>query len=243
MIVICKKGTKKLIKGHRYEVDCLYNGTGNQRWQQDKITLKGIVGRFQSSHFTDTDGKELPKINIIKSPVDTYKKLEFDNLKKGDILICDTDTYTTFTKGCMYKVVDLLKTSVEKKSWNGSKYIQNSYFIKFAGVSRWIKFSSWNFRSLTPEEQREIQLNSLLLDKAPPIVLPKESRGINLVLNKQDTLIKIICQSVLDTNRHHLGVIDWSCEKTGHKLKVRPEDFSELLEMKLEDVLKLIDKK
>ena len=39
MIVICKKGTKKMVKGLRYEVLNLWNDGTCARWQEGKIDV------------------------------------------------------------------------------------------------------------------------------------------------------------------------------------------------------------
>lgn len=82
MIVICKKVTKRLIKGHRYEIESLYNSGGNNRWIEGKLTLKGVNGRFSVDNFTDTSGMDIPLININTHPLNTFPELDFDSLKK-----------------------------------------------------------------------------------------------------------------------------------------------------------------
>jgi hypothetical protein len=242
MIVICKKSTKRLIKNHRYEVDALWNSGNNQKWLDGKLSIKGI-GRFNVNNFTDTDGKNIPKIDISPRSTQTVSRLKFEDLKVGDLLICDSDSFTLFAKGCMYKVLDLNSISTERKKWDGTTYIHTENKIKFEGINRWLKFSPWKFRTLTPEEQREISLNSILLGEKPDIVTSKEIRKIDLVPNKNLALMKVISQSILDINRHHLSILDWSIEKTGSSLKVKDSDFKDLMDMKLSDILKLIENK
>ena len=45
MIVVCKRPTKRLIKGVRYEVENLWNDGTSQRWLEGKVSIKDI-GRF-----------------------------------------------------------------------------------------------------------------------------------------------------------------------------------------------------
>ena len=45
MIIVCKKPTKKLVKGLRYEVGNIYNDGTNNRWQEGTVEIIG-VGRF-----------------------------------------------------------------------------------------------------------------------------------------------------------------------------------------------------
>ena len=99
MIVICKKPTKRLVKGLRYETGSLYNDGTNQRWQEGTVEILG-VGRFVVDNFTDTNGNPLPKTNIIvpRAPI---HNLEFSELTKGDILVCTSDSYKTLGKVCI----------------------------------------------------------------------------------------------------------------------------------------------
>lgn len=143
----------------------------------------------------------------------------------------------------MYRIAEVNKVVKQRKNWTGQTYSHAEKKIKFEGINRWIRFSPWKFRSLTTEEQRENQLNTLLLGKEPEIVKSKDARKIDLVSNKNLELIKVMSASILDTNRHHLDVIDWSCEKTGAKLKINRDDFAKLLDMKLSDIIKIIDNK
>lgn len=240
MIVICKKGTKRLIKGHRYEVEGLWNDGTNQSWMEGKLSIKDI-GRFSVSGFTDAYGNEVPNINIIKSLPSTTR-LTFNSLKKGDIIVCKTDRYTLFAKGCMYKISDLSRVTKKLKNWQVVEYEHHTDRIKFEGINRWIKFSGYDFRSLTTEEQRENSLNSVLLGKDPDFIKSKQ-RKIELVPNKNVALMQTISKSILDSNRHHLSILEWAIEKIGSPLKVNETDYSHLMDMKLSDILKLIDNK
>lgn len=49
--------------------------------------------------------------------------------------------------------------------------------------------------------------------------------------------MEIIAKTLLDENRHHLSIIEWSCQKTGEKMRIVPDDFKEILDMKLSDIL------
>ena len=73
MIVICKKPTKRLLKGVRYESGSLWNDGLNQRWLEGKVEILG-VGRFSVDNFTDTNGGPLPKTNVIL-PVPSQEKI------------------------------------------------------------------------------------------------------------------------------------------------------------------------
>lgn len=235
MIVICKKATKKLVKGLRYEVINLYNDGKNQKWVEGKVEIKGF-GRFVVDNFTDIDGNPLPKTNIL-TPRLAIKFLEFQDLKSGDILVCTSDSYKMLAKGGMYRIEKLIEKSKSYRNYSGTLSTSTEKHIKFEGIKRTLKFSSWRFRKLSSEESREIQLSSLLSGEKPNIITSSSIRKIDLVLNKEKELINILCKSILDENRHHLSVLDWAVQKVGTNYSVEKRDFDSLLNMTLSDIL------
>jgi hypothetical protein len=168
MIVICKKATKKMVKGLRYEVLNLHNDGTSQRWQEGKVEILGF-GRFVVGNFTDTDGNPLPKIKIV-NPIPRVANLEFTTLRKGDILVCKSYRYKTIAKGAMYKIESLKEVVTTKVGWNKQPYNHTERTIKLEGLPRSMKFKSWVFRKLTPEESREINLNKILHNEDAKIV-------------------------------------------------------------------------
>jgi hypothetical protein len=243
MIAICKKGTKRLIKGARYEVINLYNDGTNQRWMEGKLEISGI-GRFSVDGFTDIDGKSLPKLNIIKQQfVNNPETLKFEDLKKGDILVCRSDSYKTMGKGCMYQIEELITKTSQRMTWNQVPYIHKDYSIKFVGAARTLKFSPWRFRKLSPQEAREISLNSVLHGEEPAIVKSKVIRKIDLISNKESELMSALSKSIIDPNRHYLSIIDWACQKSGTNLSITPDDYNTLSNMSLKDILNIIETK
>ena len=241
MIVICKRPTKKLVKGVRYETGSLYNDGTNQRWQEGTVEIVG-VGRFVVDNFTTTDGNPLPKTNVIV-PRTPIHNLEFSELTKGDILICISDDYKTLGKGCMYQIEQLVTKSYQKMGWNKQPFTHTEQTIKFVGIPRTLKFSYWRFRKLSPQEAREIFLNSVLHGEEPVIVKSKDIRKIELIANKELELMSMLSKSIIDPNRHHLSIIDWACQKSGANLGITSDDYSALLNMSLKDILEKIETK
>lgn len=241
MIAICKNPTKRLVKGVRYEIGNLWNDGTNQHWLEGNVEILGI-GRFSVNNFTDINDNPLPKINII-IPVNTQETLKFEDLKKGDILVCKSDNYKTMGKGCMYQIDELITKSSQKIGWNKQPYTRVDNSIKFVGITRSLKFSSWRFRKLTPHEAREISLNSVLHGEEPVIVKSKDIRKLDLVSNKELELMSMLSKSIIDTNRHHLSILDWACQKSGSYLRITPDDYEALLNMPLKDILKIIETK
>jgi hypothetical protein len=241
MIVICKKPTKRLIKGVRYETGSLYNDGTNQRWQEGTVEILG-VGRFVVDNFTDTNGNPLPKTNIIVPRVH-IEDLRFEDLTKGDILVCKSDSYKTLGKGCMYQIEQLATKTSQRIGWNKQPYTHTEHTIKFVGIPRTLKFSSWRFRKLSPQEAREISLNSVLHGEEPTIVKSKDIRKIELVTNKELELMGMLSKSIIDPNRHHLSIVDWACQKSGANLGIKSDDYSALMNMTLKDILEKIETK
>lgn len=68
MIVVCKRGTKRLIKGHRYEVSKLLNSSTNSR----KRVFIESIGTFSVTTFTTTDGNDLPQVDYVKPGYGRY---------------------------------------------------------------------------------------------------------------------------------------------------------------------------
>jgi hypothetical protein len=98
MIVISKVSNKKLLKGHRYEVQNLWNDGTNQRWVEGKVQLLGF-GRYSVDSFTDSSGNPLSKTNYVSAIKPPERFIKYDDCKEGEILVCDSDHYKTLAKG------------------------------------------------------------------------------------------------------------------------------------------------
>lgn len=230
MKVVSKVSSGSLLKDHEYEVSQLYNDGTSNSWIEGRLYIENL-GRFNVENFKMPGGGEIPKIKIEKTSLRTK---ELKDTKIGDMLLCKSESYVLFKKDSLYKVADL---KIVERKWFNSTYREIK--VKFEGINRWIKLSNWNFRQLSDQEKREINLENLLNDKEPDIVRGKK-RKIDLEENKEDFLMREISKSILDKKRHHLSVVEWVIEKTGKKSKLKKEDFDEILNMKLSDILKNI---
>lgn len=236
MIVICKRETKRLIKGVRYEVKNLWNNGNNQRWLEGKVEIKGI-GRFVVGNFTDINGNNLPKINITNpSNNQVVNQLRFEDIKVGDVIICTSDSYKTLIQNGMYKIES---KELLERGQGSLKRIES--YIKLTGVKRKLKFISWRFRSLTSDESREISLKSILDGEEPEIITTTNLRKIDMVTDKNKELIKILSKSILDENRHHLSILEWAFRKSGNGMGITSEDYTPLLGLKLSEIIQIMD--
>jgi hypothetical protein len=157
MIVICKRGTKRLIKGHRYEVRQLWNSQNGRT--RGRVFLENI-GAFAVSGFTTTDGNELPQIDYTKPNIQPrYNTLNFDDLSVGDVLVCKSDRYKTFVQNGMYKIEDLI---VNKKSRLSFRLNQaNSLSLNVRGATSIIR------HNLPPTVNISLQNQSLIFSGSP----------------------------------------------------------------------------
>ena len=237
MIAICKRNTKRLVKGVRYEVEGLYNNNG-----KGTIYIKGMGG-FSPSYFTDEDGKSIPNIIIplpVRQPVNnTY--INFEDLKKGDILVCVTDRYKTIINGKMYRIENLEEKTKTLQGWGNHTYTRKEQSIKFEGIKK-LRFNPYKFRKLSAQELRDNSLTSVLDGEEIEIIKTTDLRKIDMVEDKNLELMKFLSKSILDESRHHLNVVEWACQKSGEKYRINEEDYKELLQMKLEDIVKLLNK-
>jgi hypothetical protein len=240
MWVICKKGSTKLVKGHSYEVVSMNNSSTST---YKSVRLKDFGG-YSVKNFTTTDGKPLPEIDI-PLPANFYNRFELlkgEDVSKGDIIVCMRDNYKTLVKEGMYRVEEINRKVTPRTSYNGTILTPLvEYFIKFEGVKRKLKLNGWCFRKLTTAEARELALNQLLFDETTGLITTNDTRKIDLVQDKNLELIKIVSKSILDPNRHGLKILDWGVQQVSKKTEVKVDDYADLLEMSLKDILDLIE--
>jgi hypothetical protein len=117
--------------------------------------------------------------------------------------------------------------------------VSNKY-VKFAGISRKMKVTPWSFRKLNPDELREQALSHILDNEEVKVIISSDKRNIELVEDKDDTLLKTLAKSILDPNRHHLSILEWASKKVGDKLQIETKDYDPYLNMTLAQLLERI---
>jgi hypothetical protein len=239
MIVICKKGSTRLVKGLRYEVIAMNNSPASN---YNSVRIKDF-GAYSVKNFTTIEGNELPKIDI-PLPQNFYRSrlLKPEEVSKGDIIVCTRDTYKTLVQDGMYRIEEITVKSTPRTSYNGTILSPNiEHFIKLEGVKRKLKFNGWTFRKLTIAEAREMALGQLLFDEETGVITTNDVRKIDLVKNKNLELVRLVSKSILDPNRHGLKILDWGIQQVSKKTEVTADDYEALLNMSLKDILELIE--
>ena len=138
-------------------------------------------------------------------------------------------------KGGYYKIEKLLQV---KGKYNIINY------VKLEGVSRKILFDSYCLEKLPTHIAREMSLNQVLYDEDDKVIRTdfKKQRKLDFVVNKELFFMELLSKSILDKNRHDIDIIDWACVQSKKKIDLTREDFGDVLNMSLGDILKLIDK-
>lgn len=236
MVVICKKQTKRTVKGLKYEADALWNSPNNRhkRGGSGVIRIEGI-GTFSVKNFTTSSGNEIPTIDFDNRNL-SFINTKITDISVGEILVCISH-YKTMALGGFYKVETIISKDVP--GYNGQIY--KSHYIKFEGISRSLKFSPYSFRKLTQQEQRDMAINNVF-DVDANIIKHTKINKLEFLENPNLILIKSLSKSIIDSNRHHLSILDWACQKNSD-IKISPSDYNELLEMPLKDILNLIETK
>lgn len=220
MKVISKKNTKLLVKGGVYDVVSL----SNQR--HSRIHLKNI-GSYTSTDFTDLDGNELPKKDIkFKS-----RYVKFEEIRKG-MLVEVCGDYKTLIRGKIYIVSDK-EEDLYKSTYGTSTY--KTPYLKFKGVKRRYVYNNWNFRVLPTDEAREININRVFSDDKSVI---DDGTKYSDIVTKKD-ILTLLAHSISDKKRNNLSIEEWAVRKLNTSLRI--SDIDEVKDMKVSDVLKLLN--
>lgn len=243
MKVICIKNTSVLVKGSVYEVVRLMN-SGN-RSRSGTICVKLPNGRNLLSRvqlFTNMDGTLLDQKDWeAERPEILYIK-DVRLLKKGDVVVCNSDNTKTFEYGKMYKIEDVLyKESSVTYQWSSTPRTVVDQKLKIQGYSnRWL--SPRGFRHCSQQEKRSLSLDNLFEDKIP-VITEFKGRKIDKLSKsgKNKIILSVLMSSMLDPNKNNLSTIDWALKKKGKFYDLTEMDISPFLNKKLSEIIKIFD--
>jgi len=229
MRVISLKSNTKLLKGVAYEADSFNNTATGSRWGQHRIRIQfpsGGYGSYLCKNFTDTSGNPLPQISYVSPNHTPVERFDVTTLKANDIVVCNSDKYKYLLKGGKYRVLEV----ADANTWTAQ--------IRLEGYNRQIRFNSWSFRKLSLQETREIALSQIF--NQPENFSVDFVRKFEKENNKTKILLQALSKSILDPYRHEYGVLDWTIEKTKNQ-DLKKDDFNEIMNMTLSEVLKLYE--
>lgn len=226
MIVIAVKDKGKIIKGARYTVEYIWNN-GKNSFNEGEIKIAGFHS-LPVELFTLEDGSPIPNIN--------YNCYDFDEstLRKGDLIICESNRYKNFVRGGIYKI-EKIKSNKRTDSYMN----WTDYYVKFEGYSRYIRYNNWSFRKVPTDQLREMTLDTILNNKSIDTKVNTSIRKIDKISDKNDTLIKLLSKSILDPKRK-LNPLDWLCDKMNNNFSVNREDYDKLMNMTLREILEIV---
>jgi len=225
MVIKAKQDKNKVLKGVQYETD--YIQYGGMRVMSNDGTY---LGYYKKEDFTMPNGSEIT-IDRYDNRRASTNSISIDQLKVGDIVVCNTNrNYKYLVKGGKYRIseVEIIKGNTFK-----------SGFIRFEGYKRKLTWSPWNFRKLNTQESRDLAI-SQIFDKEENFSV-EFVRKIEQTQNKEKELFEAISKSVLDKNRHQLSIIEWAVRKSSKHMDFNLEDFNDILDMKLSEIIKMID--
>jgi hypothetical protein len=236
MRVVAIKDTSSLVKGAKYDIRMMYNQPSihTKSGKGGKVYLEGVPGCHSAEYFRTVEGEELP-MTTIQPPVDVEIKLQFNDLKKGDLLCVRNDQYKTLVKGGIYRIDGLLETV--------GRYGSTRKKIKLEGLKRSYDFSSWTFRKMSVEEVRDMNLNDLLHGEQLEVINTEVARKIDYVDDPEKLLMSILAEAIRDKKRNSMGIVEWACRiPRGSRMKLKKEDFDAILDMPLGELIKILEK-
>jgi hypothetical protein len=253
MKVIPKRSTTMLIKGHIYDVAFMRN-SGSKSWRDTlRIESDGRVlpGHFRVSNFTDENGKDVPIItgeyssklyenltqerNIEQTQTVTVGNPRWSsktNIEIGEIVVCKYEGNTKYlAKGRKYKIVNF---NEGKGSGSGK--------IKVDGLPHWL--SPYRFRKLSTSESRDLSLSEIFgsAEFKEDYKVDKSSRRIDSYndIEKLKILFHALSFSIGDNRRHAISIVDWASKITS-KQGISKDDYKDLINLSISDILKKID--
>jgi hypothetical protein len=238
MKLICKKNTKKLVKGAIYEalkIDTIK--PSNARYFRPWVIVKindNQVG-FRPENFTLTNGEDIPEMNWQNpSFQDAFLEtnyLQGDKIKVGDFVVYKNSRCKTLEPGKIYKISEIKST--ERGTLN---HKWTEYKVKVEGSNT--NFGTYNFRPCSTQEVRDIALKKLFDEKVDVAKAGEAPRIIDRYSDKykEQVLLGLIISASLDINRHNMSILDWAV-RLGQKQSVTREDFTPILSKTISSII------
>lgn len=243
MKVRSKVNTKRLVKGALYDVMKLHNNNvNNLRYFRPRVVVKlteTLNQNFSVNNFTLEDGSQLPEIDWTS---DEYKMNHVDfwslrinetNLKEGDYVVYIRNSHSTLINNRKYRVEKIKQKKYN--SYSGHGYIEIE--IKIEGSTRFYK--SHSFRKCTPDEIRETNLKLVFDENTDLEVVNTKKRKFEFFTKEEQEklLMEMIFKSAIDKNRNNLSIIEWAISRIDPTLKLKEDDFKEILEKDLKSII------
>lgn len=234
----CVKANRSLVKGAIYECLKTVMISGNtNRFFRPYVVIKSL-GHYLPEYFTLENGDPIPVANWLSPEygVGSDYKTWVENpeqLKQGEILVCERESSKYLRRGEFYKIVEVNKVQ------RGSSGRWFDVKVKIEGYQRWLAVGA--FRRATQQELRQIQLSNLFDEKIPDMRVQRHIRKFDR--NSQEVKMRILleatCKSLLDPKRNNLSVMDWAIEKIEPKLDLTASDFDLIKHLDIERLLRL----
>lgn len=253
MKVVCNKNTGSLVKGAIYNVQSLKNKIDRTNSSFRSVIIVDANNNFirttwginSPKPFSNLDGSAISEIDWESDDYkyhlhkrDNLKIVDVRKLKKGDFIYCNFET-KHFIRGKIYKISDLLYEETQ-----GKYRPIVTQKVKIDGYNQWL--STYKFRLCTAQEIREISLNNVFEetnDNIASVSETKNQRYLERYTDKQQKILILstIFDSIRDTNRNNLSVVDWAVNKKGKLKGIKIDDIKPFLNLKLSEIVKMLD--
>lgn len=245
MKVKSKVNTKRLVKGAIYEVMKLQAAPSQNFYTKNRVLIKMNSNHnqwFSISSFTLENGSPIPQIDWTSdffkmNNVNPWElRITDKNLKAGDYVVYIRNTHSTLVPDRKYKVEDV-KVRTYSSSYGNHSWTDID--LKLEGSTRYYKSNS--FRICTPDEVRETNLKLVFDETSDLQVVDKKKRNFDFFTeeDKQKMLIEALFKAAVDKNRNNLSVIEWAISRIEPTLKLKRDDFEELLTRNLKSIIDL----
>ncbi len=244
MKILCIKNTSVLVKGSIYEVVRLNNQITNNRPKVAIELPNKQILRASPKSFTNTDGTPIDRKDWSRPVVDHTSTIIKDvrTLKKGDIIIGNSNQTKTFEFGKMYRVEEVFYSEeMVTRRWSKTPFLVTTQKIRIQGYgNRWI--ISNRFRLPNQQERRSTSLD-MVFENPIPVITDFKVRRIDTMseVDRDKTILSLLMETMRNGSRNSMNVIDWTLQRRGKFYDLSQEDINPLLDRKLSEIIKMFD--